>query len=41
MQAVDNRESRLRRAFAKIEIGGKIRGEDLVRLLTVSHILKN
>ena len=30
----------MRKAFARIEIGGKIRGEDLVRLLTVSHILK-
>ena len=36
MQAVDNRESRLRKAFAKIEISeGRLRGEDLKRLLTV------
>ena len=39
MQAVDNRESRLRKAFTRIEIGGKIRREDLVKLLTVRLIL--
>ena len=37
MQAVDNREGRLRRAFSKIEgPDGRIRREDLVKLLTVS-----
>ena len=37
MQAVDNRESRLRKAFVKIERGdGRVRGEDLIRLLTVT-----
>ena len=41
MQAVDNRESRLRKAFTRIEIDGKIRREDLVKLLTVSLILRN
>ena len=37
MQAVDNRESRLRKAFVKIERDdGRVRGEDLIRLLTVT-----
>ena len=40
MQAVDNRESRLRKAFTRIEVDGKIRREDLVKLLTVSLILR-
>lgn len=40
MQAVDNRESRLRKAFTRIEIDGKIRREDLVKLLTVSRTLR-
>ena len=36
MQAVDNRESRLRKAFAKIEtLDGRLRGGDIKRLLTV------
>ena len=39
MQAVDNRESRLRKAFVKIERDdGRVRGEDLIRLLTVRPV---
>ena len=41
MQAVDNRESRLRIAFSKIETeDGRIRKEDLIRLLTVRFQFK-
>ena len=41
MQAVDNREARLRKAFSRIEMSdGRIRKEDLIKLLTV-NILNN
>ena len=36
MQAVDNREARLRKAFSRIEMSdGRIRKDDLIKLLTV------